>query len=105
MRLSVFGRRIGQPSAMTKRAVYLRDGHRCGYCGTTTAPLELDHIVPVLLGGVSVAGNLTPACGPCNRGKGATLTQTWLRRLERHGGSVTVRNVAAALLDAYTRNR
>lgn len=48
--------------------------HRCGYCLTsariTGAPLEIDHIVPESLGGLTVRENLWLACSMCNDHKG-----------------------------------
>lgn len=51
-----------------------RDGHRCRYCGATAAeaPLTIDHVVPVALGGTDEPTNLVTACGPCNSGKSAS---------------------------------
>ncbi len=45
------------------------DGRRCG----STWRLELDHVIPVALGGASSAQNLQVLCGDCNRRKGASL--------------------------------
>lgn len=48
--------------------------HRCGYCLTsariTGAPLEVDHIIPESLGGLTVRENLWLACSMCNDHKG-----------------------------------
>jgi 5-methylcytosine-specific restriction protein A len=43
----------------------------CHYCGKVFKPTELtmDHIVPVARGGKSNAGNVVPACKPCNQTK------------------------------------
>jgi 5-methylcytosine-specific restriction endonuclease McrA len=58
---------------------------RCHYCGApgviswTLArywpnfSLDIDHVIPELHGGPSVAENLVLACTKCNRGKGARL--------------------------------
>jgi 5-methylcytosine-specific restriction endonuclease McrA len=45
-------------------------GHRCTYCGTTTVPLEVEHIVPKSRGGSDRVSNLTIACRACNQAKG-----------------------------------
>jgi len=37
------------------------------------APFEIDHIVPMSVGGETVVDNLCLACPPCNRHKGAKL--------------------------------
>lgn len=48
--------------------------HRCGYCLTssriTGTPMEIDHIVPESLGGLTVKENLWLACSMCNDHKG-----------------------------------
>jgi hypothetical protein len=51
--------------------------YRCGYCHTQEAvvgsPMEIDHIVPEVLGGATVEGNLWLACSLCNSSKGARV--------------------------------
>lgn len=59
----------------------------CHYCGRTFAPkdLTLDHIVPLIRGGLSTKGNCVPACKECNNRKKDLLPLEWeeyLRRLE-----------------------
>ena len=48
--------------------------HRCGYCQTTEAivgtPMEIDHLVPEALGGLTEEDNLWLACALCNQHKG-----------------------------------
>lgn len=48
-----------------------RDGHTCRYCGAKAPDvvLEVDHVVPVTLGGSDDPANLVAACEACNRGK------------------------------------
>jgi len=47
---------------------------RCGYCLTsariTGTPMEIDHLVPESLGGLTVRDNLWLACSMCNDHKG-----------------------------------
>lgn len=59
-------------SLTLRLAVLIRDGHRCRLCGVTAREvrLEIDHKVPVVLGGTSAPDNLLTLCRPCNRGKG-----------------------------------
>ena len=62
-------------------AVFERDGWRCHICGKMTLrdkrgtvhPLapELDHVMPLSLGGQHVLGNVRCACARCNHMKGA----------------------------------
>jgi 5-methylcytosine-specific restriction endonuclease McrA len=51
--------------------VLQRDGFRCVYCGKTSADvaLEVDHILPVAMGGKTERENLVSACWECNAGK------------------------------------
>jgi hypothetical protein len=50
-----------------------RDNHTCRYCGASApdVKLEVDHIVPVTLGGSDDPANLVTACAACNAGKSA----------------------------------
>jgi 5-methylcytosine-specific restriction endonuclease McrA len=53
--------------AITRRAVFARDGHRCQYCG---APAEnIDHVVPKSRGGLHAWDNVVAACRRCNAAK------------------------------------
>lgn len=45
----------------------------CAHCGTTEAPLEVDHIVPRARGGYSRPNNLQRLCKPCNIRKGSRI--------------------------------
>lgn len=60
--------------AVTKRTrfeVLRRDGHACQYCGAKApdVALQIDHVIPVALGGDDKPGNLVTACRDCNSGK------------------------------------
>lgn len=55
-----------------------RDNHSCRLCGISIAAephllLEVDHIVPVSRGGLSVPENLQTLCWRCNRTKGVKM--------------------------------
>lgn len=58
-------------SKRTRFEVLRRDGHRCFYCGATSAQAKLtvDHVMPKALGGTDNVDNLITACEPCNSGK------------------------------------
>src|SRR3989475_6486677 len=65
---------------ISRRALFARDGWRCGYCGTTSGRLTLDHIVPRSKGGDSVWENVVTSCAPCNLRKGnRTLEESGLQ--------------------------
>jgi hypothetical protein len=51
-----------------RRAVMYADAHRCVHCGEWL-DLQLDHVFPWSLGGLSVLFNLMVLCGTCNRVK------------------------------------
>lgn len=55
----------------TRFEVLRRDGHTCQYCGAKAPDvvLQIDHVVPVSLGGDDKPGNLVTSCADCNRGK------------------------------------
>jgi 5-methylcytosine-specific restriction endonuclease McrA len=53
--------------ALNRRAVFVRDGHRCQYCDS---PAEnIDHVVPRSRGGSHSWENVVAACRPCNARK------------------------------------
>ena len=54
-----------------KLALFEFYNHTCLCCGEGEIKLELDHIVPLKLGGEDVIENLQPLCHSCNASKGA----------------------------------
>lgn len=54
-------------AALNRRAVMVRDGHRCQYCGDRAE--SIDHVVPRSRGGAHVWENVVAACHPCNSHK------------------------------------
>jgi len=58
---------------------------RCHYCGAATPAKELtlDHVVPLVRGGLSTRGNCVPACKPCNSAKQSLLPVEWEAYLDR----------------------
>lgn len=72
----------GQRALMTARLrqfIKDRDRHACRQCGISIFAephllLEIDHIIPVSKGGLSVPENLQTLCWRCNRTKGAKLS-------------------------------
>ena len=65
-------KRIGIPPSVRLK-VFIRDGFRCVYCGTSPGEGELqpDHVIPVRDGGTNDIGNLVAACRACNAAKSA----------------------------------
>lgn len=68
------GRMVKRPRPtvrLTKREVLRRDAYTCQYCGTRTACLTVDHVIPRRLGGDYCWENLVAACPACNHRKGS----------------------------------
>ena len=68
--------------ALNRRAVFVRDGHRCQYCGAGAE--NIDHVIPRSKGGTHTWDNVVAACRPCNARKEDRLlseTQMRLRRM------------------------
>ena len=57
----------GARVALSRRAVFARDGHRCQYCGN--AAENIDHVVPRSRGGTHTWDNVVAACRRCNSHK------------------------------------
>lgn len=55
------------PVPLTRRAVFVRDGGRCVYCGSTAT--SIDHVVPRSRGGNHEWCNVVSACRRCNHVK------------------------------------
>lgn len=51
-------------TAMSRRAVFARDNHKCGYCGNHAD--SIDHVLPRSRGGKNVWDNVIAACRACN---------------------------------------
>lgn len=64
------------PKALRQR-IAEQAQHRCGYCLTIEllvgAPMEIDHIIPLALGGRTEENNLWLACSLCNQHKSARV--------------------------------
>lgn len=58
-------------TALSRRAVFHRDGGRCQYCGGSAE--SIDHVVPRSRGGSHVWENVVAACRRCNAAKGDRL--------------------------------
>lgn len=68
--------------ALNRRAIFLRDSHRCQYCGATAE--NIDHVVPRSRGGAHAWDNVVAACRPCNaRKEDRLLSEVTSMRLRR----------------------
>ena len=54
-------------TALSRRAVFARDDHRCQYCGAVAD--SIDHVMPRSRGGLHVWENVAAACRRCNLDK------------------------------------
>lgn len=70
----------------SRENIYIRDAHKCQYCNQkfSAKNLTLDHIVPVVQGGLKTWENIVTACVPCNQKKGGrTPQQAGMRLLKK----------------------
>lgn len=59
--------------------VFRRDLYHCRYCAKDTVPLTVDHLVLWEEGGPSIEKNLLTSCRKCNKIRGNTQYEEWLR--------------------------
>ena len=53
--------------------------NRCAYC-EHAGPMTVDHVFPLVAGGLDESSNIVPACRRCNASKNASPVETWFRR-------------------------
>jgi len=54
---------------LSRRTLINRDNHTCQFCGDTTGPLTIDHVMPKSRGGATSWENCVAACLVCNHRK------------------------------------
>lgn len=74
---SVAGQRALMTSALRQK-ILARDNYTCKLCGISAYNepnllLEIDHIIPLSKGGMTMESNLQTLCWKCNRSKGAKI--------------------------------
>lgn len=106
-------RRERKPLGKRRRfSVLRRDRFRCRYRGERGAvsPLQVDHIIPVCLGGPDIEPNLVTACRACNSGKGGNhvlepasddACDLALSLVEMHSGLRATRSERDAIIDLF----
>jgi 5-methylcytosine-specific restriction endonuclease McrA len=79
---------------LTRRALFARDGGRCGYCGAPAS--TVDHVVPRSRGGQHEWTNVVSACGRCNHAKAdQTVAELgWRLRVSLHAPAGSAWRVA-----------
>jgi 5-methylcytosine-specific restriction endonuclease McrA len=70
VRLSLYIHMPYKKVELTRKNILRRDHHRCMYCGKTTPPLTVDHVMPKSRSGGDTWENLVCACVRCNNRKG-----------------------------------
>jgi 5-methylcytosine-specific restriction endonuclease McrA len=70
--LSAYDRVPRRHVRFSRHNIYLRDGSVCQFCGKrySRPDLNLDHVIPRVLGGKTTWENVVTSCIPCNRKKG-----------------------------------
>ena len=71
---------------LSRRSVFVRDGHRCQYCGA--AAENIDHVIPRSRGGEHVWENVVASCRPCNAAKEDRLLSETHMKLRRPHSSL-----------------
>ncbi len=56
-------------------AKWRKQGRSCTYCDALAT--QVDHVIPLALGGTNYEGNLTPCCASCNVRKSDSLLIEW----------------------------
>ena len=73
-----------------------RFGGVCAYC--PSPPTTWDHVVPVSAGGLTVPGNVVPACVSCNSSKGTSDVWDWLLATGRVPSDALLSTLALAAM-------
>ena len=74
----------GELSGYEVREYLLEKWHRkCAYCDKENVPLQIEHVVANANSGSDRVSNLTLACEPCNRKKGAKSVEAFVGHLTR----------------------
>jgi hypothetical protein len=75
-----------QPKRVTKarfrKRIFAEWDHACAYCADPAD--TLDHVLPRSRGGLTVAGNLIPACRRCNGAKSSADWREWFEAQDWH---------------------
>lgn len=65
-------------------ALFEKQSAMCAYCECDISKaFEIDHVMPISLGGMNTADNLALACRPCNRKKHNKHPDAWAEELKK----------------------
>lgn len=72
-------------SKQEKQQVLQKTDHHCAYCGVELGfdGFQVDHVLPLRLGGKDEIENMLPACRSCNHYKRGNSLEGWRRMLEQ----------------------
>ena len=72
-----YPKRLRRTVRFTRQHVFVRDEYRCQYCQQEfpEGELTLDHVVPVVHGGLTSWSNIVTCCVDCNQRKGCKTPQ------------------------------
>lgn len=70
IKLNSFKRNPFRYLEISRRNVLKRDNYTCQYCGSKSASITIDHVLPKSRGGGDTWENLVAACFKCNNIKG-----------------------------------
>lgn len=65
-------------SVIQLRGRFSRFDNCCAYCGSTV-DIQIEHVVPISMGGLHHINNVLPACRACNYSKAAQPLEQWYR--------------------------
>ena len=85
---------------LSRKNILKRDNYTCQYCGTSSVPMTIDHIISKNKGGVDSWDNLVAACVPCNAAKGNKS----LNNLEMKLGKKPRKPTTILHLQKYVKN-
>lgn len=65
--------------------IYNKFNGRCAYCGAKIQQdeMQVDHVIPLRIGGEDVPANMFPACRSCNHYKRGNSLEGWRKMLEQ----------------------
>ncbi|MCA9741129.1 HNH endonuclease [candidate division KSB1 bacterium] len=70
LRLLQFAKVHRRKIILSRKNIIKRDNGKCQYCGSSSKPLTVDHVIPKRRGGPDSWENLVCACVSCNNRKG-----------------------------------
>lgn len=74
------GKAGGDLTSASWRRIVRAWNSMCAYCSRRSAKLTIDHVVPLVSGGLHSASNVVPACHSCNCRKNRLGLAEWLSR-------------------------